>query len=38
MHNVSYACDMIRKKNLNIKEHICNNYEMNHLNYKILNE
>ena len=38
MHNVSYAVDVIRKKNLDIKKQLSNNFDMNHLNYKILTE
>lgn len=38
MHNVSYAVDVIRKKNLDIKAQISKNFDMNHLNYKILTE
>ena len=38
MHNVSYAVDVIRRKNLDIKKQLSNNFDMNHLNYKILTE
>ena len=38
IHNVTYAIGVIRKKQINIESKLSKSYEMNELNYKILNE
>ena len=38
LHNFRYAYDVIRRKKLDMKNNISGNYEINHLNYKIMKE